>query len=184
MIIIIEGIDRVGKTTLANKLSEQYNIPIYKQERIGGNDIQLNLERAGNMLKESNVVMNYCRARTLVDFWNWSGFKENIIMDRFHWTEAVYGLCDRNSDEPMRMMEAIERQMLEQKDKYLIIQVMPVDIKTSSRQHGYDLTRHQKEFDRLYNMSKLNKCRCSYYSFEVAIEEVSRRLKEWQDQIS
>ena len=30
MIIIIEGIDRVGKTTLANMLSERFNIPIYK----------------------------------------------------------------------------------------------------------------------------------------------------------
>ncbi len=43
MIIIIEGIDRVGKTTLANMLSERFSIPIYKQERIGGNEIQLNI---------------------------------------------------------------------------------------------------------------------------------------------
>ena len=184
MVIIIEGIDRVGKTTLANKLSEQYNIPIYKQERIGGNEIHLGISRTGNMLKESNIITNYTRARTLVDFWNWSGFTENIIMDRFHWTEAVYGLIDRGSYEPMRMMEAIERQMLEQKDKYLMIQVMPVDIKTSSRQHGSDLLMHQKEFDLLYDSSKLNKCRCSYYSFEVAIAEVDRRLKECRDQIN
>lgn len=178
MIIIIEGIDRVGKTTLANMLSERFNIPIYKQERIGGNEIQLNItaRNSGRLQKSSNLLMNYTRARTLVDFWNWNGYNDNIIMDRFHWTEAVYSLVDRHSPEVRTMMENIEREMLTQKDKYLIIQVMPVDIKWSSRQHGSDLVRHQKEFDDLYNKSKLNKYRCTYYSFDMCINEIERRL--------
>ena len=33
MIVIIEGIDRVGKTTLANKLHDEYGFEIYKSER-------------------------------------------------------------------------------------------------------------------------------------------------------
>ena len=33
MVIIIEGIDRTGKTTLANELSKRFNIPIYKKDR-------------------------------------------------------------------------------------------------------------------------------------------------------
>lgn len=178
MVIIIEGIDRVGKTTLANKLSERFDIPIYKQERIGGNEIQLNFtaRNSGRWMKSSNMLMNYTRARTLVDFWNWIGYNDNIIMDRFHWTEAVYSLVDRNSPEVRTMMENIEAEMLKQKDKYLIIQVMPVDIKLSSRQHGSDLVRHQKEFDDLYDKSKLNKYRCTYYSYGACIDEVERRL--------
>ena len=66
MIIIIEGIDRVGKTTLANMLSERFNIPIYKQVRIGGNEIQLNItaRNSGRLQKSSNLLMNYTRART------------------------------------------------------------------------------------------------------------------------
>lgn len=178
MVIIIEGIDRVGKTTLANMLSERFNIPIYKQERIGGNEIQLNMScrNNGRLMKSSNLLMNYTRARTLVDFWNWMGYNENIIMDRFHWTEAVYGLVDRHSPEVRTMMENIEVEMLKQKDKYLIIQVMPVDIKWSSRQHGSDLTRHQKEFDDLYDKSKMNKYRCTYFSYDMCIDEVERRL--------
>lgn len=178
MIIIIEGIDRVGKTTLANKLSERFGIPIYKQERIGGNDIQLNIGCRNNdgLMKSFNALMNYTRARTLVDFWNWIGYNDNIIMDRFHWTEAVYGVVDRHSLEAKIMMESIEAEMLKQKDKYLIIQVMPVDIKWCNRQHGSDLTRHQKEFDDLYNKSKMNKYRCTYFSYDMCIDEVERRL--------
>ena len=33
MVIIIEGLDRTGKTTLANELSKRFNIPIYKKDR-------------------------------------------------------------------------------------------------------------------------------------------------------
>lgn len=166
MIIIIEGIDRVGKTTLAQKLSGEFGIPILKQERIGGNE----------QSTDDSALINYGRAVGLIDFWNWEGFNQNIIVDRFHWTEAVYSLVDRNSPEVRTMMENVEAEMLKQKDKYLIIQVMPVDIKLSSRQHGSDLVRHQKEFDDLYDKSKLNKYRCTYYSYGACIDEVERRL--------
>lgn len=186
MIIIIEGIDRVGKTTLANMLSERFNIPIYKQERIGGNNQQLNIpfggRTNGKTLIRNNLLLNYCRAKTLVDFWNWNGYNDNIIMDRFHWTEAVYGLVDRGSVEPMNLMKELEKDMLSEKDKYLIIQVMPTDIKWSSKQHGSDLTEHQKLFDELYSESKLNKYRCSYFSSNLCVDEVERRLKKCQDQ--
>ena len=176
MIIIIEGIDRVGKTTLANKLSERFGIPIYKQERIGGNEINLSPIRSGKTLAATNMYVNYIRAKSLVEFWNWSGFNQHIIMDRFHWTEAVYSYIERNSVEQMHNMEHIENDMLKQKDKYLIIQVMPVDMNWCNRQHGSDLSQHQKEFDRLYAESKMNKYRCTYYSYDMCINEVERRL--------
>lgn len=166
MIIIIEGIDRVGKTTLANKLSEQFNIPIIKQERIGGN---------GQTSKE-NALINYGRAVGLVDIFNSDCFTQNIIMDRFHWTEAVYSIVDRSNDEQYMRMNNVELQMLKQKDKYLIIQVMPVDIKWCNKQHGSDLTNHQKEFDSIYESSKMNKYRCTYFSYDMCIAEVERRL--------
>lgn len=177
MIIIIEGIDRVGKTTLANMLSERFNIPIYKQERIGGNSIELSPVRSGKFMAYENQVLNYCRAKTLVDFWNWIGYNDNIIIDRYHWTEAVYSTVDRHSTYSYNLMKDVEEIMLKQKEKYLIIQVMPVDIKLCSREHGYDLTKHQEMFDELYNESKLNKYRCTYSSYDLCIDEVERRLR-------
>ena len=172
MVIIIEGIDRVGKTTLANKISEEFDVPIYKQDRIGGNFVNLSRRRSGNTMIQQNVLHNYIRANTLVDFWNWSGFTQNIIMDRFHWTEAVYSLIDRNSPEQYENMKLIEKSMLEHKDKYMIIYVVPTDINWSSRQHGKDLTRHNEEFNMLYKDSKLNKYMCSLFSIDMAIDKV------------
>lgn len=169
MIIIIEGIDRVGKTTLANKLSELFGIPIFKQARLGGNN------QLGNNSHEYSVL-NYGRAIGLVDFWNSDAFTGNVIVDRFHWTESVYSLIDRNSTDPVHMMSCVEMEMLKQKDKYLIVQVMPVDMNWCNRQHGSDLSKHQKEFDRLYAESKMNKYRCTYLSYDMCIDEIERRL--------
>ena len=172
MVIIIEGIDRVGKTTLANKISEEFDVPIYKQDRIGGNFVNLSRSRSGNTSAYINILDNYVRAKTLVDFWNWSGFTQNIIMDRFHWTEAVYSLVDRDCLLQYENMKLIEKSMLEHKDKYMIIYIVPTDIKWSSRQHGKDLTRHNEEFYRLYKDSKLNKYMCSLFSIDMAIDKV------------
>lgn len=168
MIIIIEGIDRVGKTTLAKILSERFGISILKQERIGGN----------NQVSNDNALINYGRALGLVDIFNSICFTQNIILDRFHWTEAVYSLIDRNNNEQLLRMNEVELQMLKCKDKYLIIQVMPVDIKRCSRMHGSDLSKHQIEFDKLYHECKLDKIRCSHFSYDTCISEVERRLKD------
>lgn len=167
MVIIIEGIDRVGKTTLANKLSEKFNIPIIKQERIGGNTDN----------SSSNSLINFGRAIGIVDLINNDCFEKNIIFDRFHWTEAVYGLCDRNIKESVDRMSYVENIMSKHSEKYFIIQVVPVDINWCSRQHGKNLESFQLIFDDLYNRSKLDKYKCTFYSFDLCMKEVERRLK-------
>lgn len=166
MIIIIEGIDRVGKTTLANRLSEKFKIPIYKQERIGGND----------KTSQDISLQNYIRAKSLVEFWNWNGFNQHIIMDRFHWTESVYSIVERDDIEQTRRMRNVEGDMLKQKDKYFIIHVMPVDIKWCNKQHGSNLNKHQNEFDKLYDESRLNKKKCTFYSFDIIEKTISEML--------
>lgn len=167
MIIIIEGIDRVGKTTLANKISNEFNIPILKQERIGGN----------NQSDNDNALINYGSIIGLINFLNNDFFKDNLIIDRFHWTEAVYSLINRNNKNPMLKIPTIETCMEKQHDKYLIIQVQPVDINWSIRQHGSDLLKHQKEFDKLYEKCKLNKYCCTFFSFDMCLKEIGRRMK-------
>ena len=166
MIAIIEGIDRVGKTTLANLIHEKYNMPILKQERIGGNSTDSGFIMA----------MNYCRTINLIDFWNWDHFTDDIIIDRFHWTEAVYGLVDRHDDRSMSNVNAVEDLMHECLDKYLIVYVEPTDIKWSSEQHGSDLSEHVAAFDRLYEQCSLHKCRCTHESYDNVLHMIERMM--------
>ena len=146
MIIIIEGIDRVGKTTLANMLSKEFNISVFKKDRICGNEAK----------DEEAAAFNYGNAAGLVDMWNWIGFKQDIIVDRFHWTESVYGQVERGSNESRYYMGLIEERMLLRKNKYLMIYMRPTSIERSSEEHGKDLSEHLKRFDELATNTQLN----------------------------
>lgn len=166
MIVIIEGIDRVGKTTLANVINKTFKIPIFKQNRIGG-----------NLLMSDNVMtINYGTMLGQINFWNWDNFNDNLILDRFHWTEAVYSLIERNNDKPMQYVQTIESYMARRINKYLIIQVMPTDINWSSMQHGLDLSLHQDKFNELYDKCNLNKCRCTFESYNDVINKIGELI--------
>lgn len=168
MIVILEGIDRVGKTTIAEALRDNLGFKIFKKERIGGN----------TGVDKDTTLVNYGNALGLVDVFNWDGFNDNIVIDRFHWTEAVYSLCDRNDNKAKKLMGFVELKMLEKKEKYLMIYVRPIDIKFSSRAHGSDLTKHLEEFEKLYVHSSLPKYMTTFYSKDLVVREVERRIKD------
>lgn len=169
MIIIIEGIDRVGKTTLANKLSEELNIPIFKKDRIGKNDITYD-----------SMVINFGNAAGLLDMWNWSKFDADIIVDRFHWTESVYGSIERHPATQF-YMGIIEKTMVLKKEKYLMIYMRPTSIERSSEEHGKDLSEHLKRFDELATNTELNLIVGDYNQIDEIVKTVKEKIK-CQDQ--
>lgn len=180
MVIIIEGIDRVGKTTLANMISKKYHIPIFKQERIEKGS----LVALGNV---GNYYENYIRAKSLVEFWNSDSFVQDIIIDRFHWTEAVYSWVDRHARVPAELMlytdDSVQRLMSKKRDKYIIIYVRPTDIEWSSQQHGKYLYRHDDMFERVRNYSVRdnmlmpnNIIDCTYNEFEDVLDTLDGYL--------
>ena len=171
MIIIIEGIDRVGKTTLANKLSSELNIPVFKKDRICGNEAK----------DEEAAAFNYGNAAGLVDMWNWTGFKQNVIVDRFHWTESVYGQVERGVNDSRYYMGLIEERMLLRKNKYLMIYMRPTSIERSSEEHGKDLSEHLKRFDELATNTQLSLIVGDYNQIDEIVKTVKEILK-CQDQ--
>lgn len=170
MIVILEGIDRVGKTTIAKELESKLGFKIFKKDRIYGNSIP----------DKNAALVNYGNALGIVDVLNWDGFNDNIVIDRFHWTEAVYSLCDRDNREAKKLMGYVELKMLEKKEKYLIVYVRPTDIKFSSRMHGSDLSQHLEEFEKLYSHTQLPKYIATFYSADLVVKEVERRMKDGQ----
>lgn len=171
MIIIIEGIDRVGKTTLANKLSSELNIPIFKKDRICGNEAK----------DEEAAAFNYGNAAGIVDIWNWKDFKQDMIVDRFHWTESVYGQIERGVSDSRYYMGLIEERMLLRKERYLMIYMRPTSIERSSEEHGKDLSEHLKRFDELAAVTQLNLIVGDYNQIDNIVKEVKEILK-CQDQ--
>lgn len=157
MIILVEGIDRVGKTTLCNMLSAKLNIEVLKKER-------------NYSIGDSNLL-NYGVACGMIEMWKSNIMMDNFIVDRFHWTEQVYSKNLRGNGN--FYMEDIERQLQEIPDVMLIL-VHPTDIKKSSQEHGLDLTPYEKDYIGLYERSKLRKFQCNYNTLHLAIEWVLR----------
>ena len=167
MIIIVEGIDRVGKTTLCHKIHEELNIPIFKIDRV---------ECALSLTPYEKTILNVGHAHGLIDAWNMSN--EDLIVDRFYWTEYVYTKIQRYRAISYKLVREIEDHMFEHIDNYFIVHIRPTDINWSSDAHGSDLSKHLELFDKIYDDSRLHKIRADYISLDYAASKIKERLHE------
>jgi len=158
MIIIAEGISRVGKTTLCNKLSSK-NIPIYKH-----NTNIINYQEMKDNIETEKMMC-------MIDVYR--SIPSNIIFDRFHFSNAVYGILLRNYNKQNAFdnIKKIE-QYLKSTGRVILIKVSPTDIKESSRQYGKDLKQFEDLMQELYNNSVLEKYECNYVSQDKLIERL------------
>ena len=151
--IIVEGIDRVGKTTLVNLLKEKTGLPVIEDKYIY-NDLSNRCNMAANTEKIQTII-NMSR-----------DVSDKFIADRLHWSEYVYGFFDRGYQN--KKVFELEKQLVDLNAK--IILVVPTDIKESSRQHGKDLSKYNNAFNGLYLNTRLDKFKCNYNSLNEAVE--------------
>lgn len=132
MIIIVEGIDRIGKSTLCKKLSDKLGFPIYKEIGVEKKSREGNTRSQMSLLSLSQST------------------KCNVIFDRLFASEFVYGMLERN----YVVIEAIKDfndalDALTKISDVIYVGMYPTDIKKSSKEHGKDLS----EYDRLFTMT-------------------------------
>lgn len=132
MVIIIEGIDRIGKSTLCKKLSEKLGFPIYKEIGVEKKS------REGNIRSQMSLL-SLCQTTNC-----------NVIFDRLFASEFVYGMLERN----YVVIEAIKDfndalDVLAEISDVIYVGMYSTDIKKSSKEHGKDLSEH----DRLFTMT-------------------------------
>lgn len=183
MIIVVEGIDRVGKTTLCNKLKDDlsnFNVFIFKDERMKELEQLKNYQKLEPAMSSMNTIINmYQQLR--------DNKVENVtfILDRFHATEYVYGVLERNYFPGVAKdyFDAIEKKLeqLETLDgeEYLFVLVEPIDLDKSSQEHGKELRMHQTVFDALFNMiPENNKMKTDFNHLDETAKEIERRVYE------
>lgn len=171
MVIIFEGIDRVGKTTLANKAKEIINADMFKAERIEGEYCTPN--------ENSAVSFGYCMGQIqLFNNTYAQSLDKHIIIDRFHWTEYVYTKVQRNRSLSDYYLKHIEAEMFKQRNGYLIICMQPIDLDVCNRMHGSDLREHQSLFDKVYKESILPfKYKYTYMTTDIALGTIDEFVK-------
>ncbi len=166
MIIIVDSIDRVGKTTLCNKLAESLNAKIYKHSE--------GHKRYCDMTDENETSTMIA----MLDLYKL--YPENkIIFDRFHLSNTIYGVLQRGYD----IKNAIDNfksidSVLSNLDNVVLIKVNPTDINRSNNEHGSDLSEHLNMFNKLYNFSNIkNKFECDYNSIDDTVNKINNLFK-------
>ena len=174
MIIIVEGIDRVGKTTLCNKLKKEFDLPIYNHVCNGRREYS----KINNFTETDKLLqmIELCRITNA-----------SVIFDRFYFTDFVYGIIERNYDIDFAVynFRKLDEYISQINDVFLIY-VLPTDVKQSSEEHGKPLAKYDEGFFKLFQESKIkNKWRCTYntmdevISFIKAKEVIKHEQIEW-----
>lgn len=162
MIIIVEGIDRVGKTTLCNMLNEEFNIPIHKYRGLIKYNKMDNTEETDKTLGLIQLLKET---------------KSSIIFDRTYFSDFVYGMFERNYniDIAVDNFRIVDDAIAELDDVFLIY-VLPTDVNKSSDEHGKDLKMYDDEFYDLFKHSKIkNKWRCTFNTLNEAINFIKAK---------
>lgn len=143
MIIIVEGIDRVGKTHLIQKMCNRYGwTPFHDDFRYMPTED-----------KYSDRLVNVEKTNTVVNLME-QGLVNDVVFDRFHMTEYVYSYHTRNVPQNFSTFESLDKRIGALDNVWLVL-VEPTDIERSSREHGCDLSGHQKTFDYLYGVTAI-----------------------------
>ena len=163
-IIIVEGIDRVGKTTLVNKIVRELGFIKYHHMELY--DKINSVDHEVTEIVETEKILS-----TLSALITLKGKDINIIFDRFHISEYVYGSIERGYKN-----ESISKfdKMLAELGATLIL-VKPTDIESSSKQHGKNLKEYSSLFNECVENSLISdKIVCNYNN----LNNVVLRLKE------
>ncbi|WP_291632232.1 hypothetical protein [Clostridium sp.] len=161
MIIIVEGIDRVGKTTLCNKLQKELQLQIFKHKNKDFDYKKMDNENETDKMLQLLQLNSYCKETA-------------IIFDRFCWSDIVYGTLERNYDmaEAMRNLDKIEIELVKQ--NALIILMESEDLIRSSLEHGANLKQYDILFEKIYKISRVKRVKCSYTKINEIANAIAR----------
>ena len=166
-IIVVEGIDRVGKTTFIDKLQSKLGIGrsfVFKHDCSIVDYTDMDDDNEADKMVQLLEMCSQLHAVSKDDF--------VLLFDRFHISNAIYGIIERNYDfknacENFGIVDDLLRRL-----NAHIVYVKPTSIERSSAEHGASLKLHDKLFDSFIALSSCNKVVCDYYSLDEAVDYV------------
>ena len=165
MIIIVEGIDRCGKTTFVNKLCSK--LP----DMIRLKDINLCSKSYND---EDFKLFSLGKLDTSVAFLKQlSEQQNNVIVDRLHLTELVYGSVERQST-AYREIGQLDN-ILAKLDCILVL-VEPTDLQWSNEQAEKDQTKHYHAFKSFYEISAIEKYHTNFKELDKMVDIILNRM--------
>lgn len=163
MILIVEGIDRVGKTTLCKRL-----------EKLGFLYLKDAWHVSGELDAHEIPVYSIGKLDTTVEMLkllNNQGI--NVVMDRCHLTEWVYGKYSRDNYVRVDLLYKIDRLLAD--IGCSLAYVYPNDIQKSNEEAGVDQTYHEEYFRILANNTYIkNRYFVSFPEIDSAVARIAK----------
>lgn len=154
MIVVLEGIDRVGKTTLAKKLVKAGFIYL-KDEFVLQSKFFSNFNDYSLGKCDSFVA--------IIKRLNDEG--KNVVIDRLHITELVYGKCKRGTTNQAGCF-ALDMELANL--GAILFLVEPSDINISNELAGEDQTEMNNLFKTYTKLSSMRHFKCNYDTLDLA----------------
>ena len=163
MIIAVEGIDRTGKSTFCEALSNKTGfVNFYAPE----SDIVSNKDK--NMYDEADKCL---KLATLADL-----SSTDVVFDRFHISDFVYGIVNRNYDvdEAMMLFKKVDQKLA--KLGVAIYYFKPILVAYSSLLEGRDLSKEYELFELFKEASSCVVIETDYDHVTQQVERLMRKL--------
>lgn len=163
MIVIVEGIDRVGKTTLCEKLNKKGFVTLK-------DDIAL-LSGMKREIKSNCSVAKLDTTFLFLEQLHNQGV--NVVVDRLHLTEMVYGKCDRQGYTCDHIIKDLEAEFFEKMGlNAVLVLVEATNIDEANERAEKDLTRHANLFKAYYQLSPMIKMRTTFPELDRTVKSI------------
>ena len=142
-LIIVEGVDKIGKTTMCGTLATHLDVHIYKRP---SDEFDFTRLVCGGVGLETCKLLSHLRKTGA-----------SIIFDRLHLSEYVYGKINRHYDEMDNLcwFDAME-DFMQGLDVTLILG-RPCDLGFTNRAHGSDVRPYDEAFVKIFERSRIKK---------------------------
>lgn len=157
-IIVVEGIDRVGKTTLVNRLCDWYDYDPYMKFNVFKHaESHFPYDKMDSDNETDKMLQLIDMVKTC---------DGNVIFDRFHLSEFVYGICNRDYKFSTAYMNrgVIDNALVER--GAVLLYVVPTSVTWSSNQHGSDLYMHNELMQASFEDSGMKKLATGFAEIE------------------
>lgn len=171
MIVIVEGIDRVGKTTFCEKLHKDTGWLVYKHDN--GLFEYSKMDDKNETDKMLQLLDLIDQLDDQLDYSNKPG--PGVIFDRFHLSNLTYGFLERGYDlsDGLVRMKAVEARLMEMKQRVALVMLYDENgTYRASLEHGKDLEDYQYCFDQFYDHTRFPKIKGTVYDIEAMVEAV------------
>lgn len=165
MIVIVEGIDRVGKTTFIDKMCNERKM-IRLKDRNVCSESYADSDFSSFSLGKLDTSVSFLEQLTEQGF--------DVIVDRLHLTELVYGKT-KNRDVCQSKIYELDKILSTQ--ECILVYVQPTDLKWSSEQAGEDETQLDRQFNFEYNLTNIESFYTNFNNLDETVYKVSQRIE-------